>query len=349
MKSLSSGGITRRTACGSTTWRSACVAREPERQRRGGLAGMDRLDPGAEHLADVRRVAERRARCRRARSHSVGRHDEAPARARRSRPGRQQDQPGSRGRRRRRPRRSAAAGTAPARCRVAPARSPARARARSPRRSGTADVEPEPLTPARSTLNQSTRRRSSRIAVPAGAGSTSAAQAADHDDGRDAEIASTGGGARAGALAVLLGVAVGLRLDSATARATRSLYAARARSSPTASIACSSFANVPSALQLVERPSTHGDQLEPLVISRPQLSPPGALNWPTTIAVRDLARGQLERGREVDDDRVDPVRSCTPDDVVGVVEDLRRVRRLDLRGRRARGSSCRSARRCSRP
>ena len=29
MKSLSSGGITRRTACGTTTWRSACAGVSP--------------------------------------------------------------------------------------------------------------------------------------------------------------------------------------------------------------------------------------------------------------------------------------------------------------------------------
>ena len=56
MKSLRSGGITRRTACGRITLRSVCHARQPERARRGLLARMDRVDPGAVDLRDVRAV-----------------------------------------------------------------------------------------------------------------------------------------------------------------------------------------------------------------------------------------------------------------------------------------------------
>ena len=67
MKSLSSGGTTRRTAWGRTTWRIAWRAGEPERERGRALAGVHRVDAGAVDLGDVgaRRTAP--ARCRRAR------------------------------------------------------------------------------------------------------------------------------------------------------------------------------------------------------------------------------------------------------------------------------------------
>ena len=57
-KSLSSGGVTRRTACGSTTCRIVCAVGQPERAGRGALARVHRLDAGPEHLGDVRRVGE---------------------------------------------------------------------------------------------------------------------------------------------------------------------------------------------------------------------------------------------------------------------------------------------------
>ena len=59
MKSLSSGGITRRTAWGRTTKRSALPAREPERPGRRLLARVDRVDARPVHLRDVRRVHQR--------------------------------------------------------------------------------------------------------------------------------------------------------------------------------------------------------------------------------------------------------------------------------------------------
>ena len=59
MKSLSSGGATRRTACGSTTWRIACPSVSPTASARGALARVHRLDPGAVDLGHVGRVGER--------------------------------------------------------------------------------------------------------------------------------------------------------------------------------------------------------------------------------------------------------------------------------------------------
>ena len=56
MKSLSSGGITRRTACGRITRRSVCQRAQPERSRGRLLARVDRLDACAVHLGDVRAV-----------------------------------------------------------------------------------------------------------------------------------------------------------------------------------------------------------------------------------------------------------------------------------------------------
>ena len=53
MKSLSNGGITRRTACGTTTWRIVCEYVNPERTRRGGLAPVHRLDARAVHLGHI--------------------------------------------------------------------------------------------------------------------------------------------------------------------------------------------------------------------------------------------------------------------------------------------------------
>ena len=64
--------------------------------------------------------------------------------------------------------------------------------------------------------------------------------------------------------------------------------------------------------------------------SAPHWSPPGALNWPTIFAARDLRRGQVERGRQVDDDGVDLFVLQRRDDVVGAVEDLRLFVGFDL-------------------
>ena len=88
---------------------------------------------------------------------------------------------------------------------------------------------------------------------------------------------------------------------------------------------------------------------ESLASRAPHWSPPGAANWPTIVASRHLGGGQVERGRQVDDDRVDLAVLQRRDDVVGVVEDLRLARRLDLVVRPRRGWWCRSGRRSSRP
>ena len=58
MKSLSSGGTTRRTACGSTTNRSALPARQAERPRGRLLARVDRVDARPVDLGHVGRVHE---------------------------------------------------------------------------------------------------------------------------------------------------------------------------------------------------------------------------------------------------------------------------------------------------
>ena len=71
MKSLSSGGMTRRTACGRTTKRSAWQRDEAERPRGRLLARVDRVDAGPVDLGHVRRVDERQ-------------RDDAPRRTRRS-------------------------------------------------------------------------------------------------------------------------------------------------------------------------------------------------------------------------------------------------------------------------
>ena len=68
---------------------------------------------------------------------------------------------------------------------------------------------------------------------------------------------------------------------------------------------------------------------EPLASRAPHSSPPGALNWPTTVGVGNLGGGQVERRRQVDDDRVDLFVLQRRDDVVGAVEDFR----LAARGR----------------
>ena len=58
MKSFSSGGITRRIAWGSTTYRIDAQARQSERTGGRGLAPVHRLDPGSVHLRDVGGVDE---------------------------------------------------------------------------------------------------------------------------------------------------------------------------------------------------------------------------------------------------------------------------------------------------
>ena len=45
--------MTRRTACGTTTWRRRLQVREPERASGRGLARVHRLDSGPVHLGDV--------------------------------------------------------------------------------------------------------------------------------------------------------------------------------------------------------------------------------------------------------------------------------------------------------
>ena len=71
---------------------------------------------------------------------------------------------------------------------------------------------------------------------------------------------------------------------------------------------------------------THGVSGESFSSSAPQVSPPGALNWPTIFALGHLRGGEVERGRQVDDDRVDLLLLERGHDVVGVVEDLRLAR-----------------------
>ena len=74
----------------------------------------------------------------------------------------------------------------------------------------------------------------------------------------------------------------------------------------------------------------------PSASSAPHWSPPGAGNWPTIGRVGHLDGGQVERRRQVDDDRVDLAVLERGDDVVGVVEDLRLARRA--RSRRSTAS-----------
>ena len=79
MKSLSSGGMTRRTACGTTTWRSDWRRDRPERSGGSLLARVDRLDPGAVDLRHVGRVDERQRRdAERADGRCAGPPDPAP-------------------------------------------------------------------------------------------------------------------------------------------------------------------------------------------------------------------------------------------------------------------------------
>ena len=56
MKSLSSGGITRRTACGTITWRSVWKRDRPSERAAASWLGMDGVDAGAVDLGHVRRV-----------------------------------------------------------------------------------------------------------------------------------------------------------------------------------------------------------------------------------------------------------------------------------------------------
>ena len=56
MKSLSSGGMTRRTACGTMTWRSDWKRLSPSDRAAASWLGMDRLDAGAIDLGHVRGV-----------------------------------------------------------------------------------------------------------------------------------------------------------------------------------------------------------------------------------------------------------------------------------------------------
>ena len=59
MKSFSSGGMTRRTACGSDDVAHGLQLAETERARGRGLARMDRVDPGAVDLRHVGGVQQR--------------------------------------------------------------------------------------------------------------------------------------------------------------------------------------------------------------------------------------------------------------------------------------------------
>ena len=71
MKSLSSGGMTRRTACGQDDVAKRLDPREPKRPSRGLLARVDRIDAGAVDLGHVRASRSASAR-RRPRGSSVG-------------------------------------------------------------------------------------------------------------------------------------------------------------------------------------------------------------------------------------------------------------------------------------
>ena len=53
MKSLRSGGITRRTAWGTTTLPIVCRQERPNERGCGGLTPVHALDPGPIHLGDV--------------------------------------------------------------------------------------------------------------------------------------------------------------------------------------------------------------------------------------------------------------------------------------------------------
>ena len=72
-------------------------------------------------------------------------------------------------------------------------------------------------------------------------------------------------------------------------------------------------------------------ELGALLQQQPPLVAAGRLELPDDLRVGDLGRGQVIGRRQVDDDRVDALDLQRPHRVVGVVEGLRRLRRLDRR------------------
>ena len=107
------------------------------------------------------------------------------------------------------------------------------------------------------------------------------------------------------------------------------LSAARGRRRPGSSTAGDASPARPSSAALRSPRRRRRSAASPWPAGRPTRSPPGAPNWPTTVAVGNLDGGQVERGRQVDDDRVDLAVLQRRDDVVGVVEDFRLARRVD--------------------
>ena len=95
-------------------------------------------------------------------------------------------------------------------------------------------------------------------------------------------------------------------------------------------IHCFSIAgSSPDALSSSIAAETQSVSGESFSSSAPHSSPPGRRELADRGRLGHLHRGQEERGRDVDDDRVDLLVLERADDVVGGVEDLRLVARLD--------------------
>ena len=287
---------------------------QPDRERRVALAAVDRVDPGAVDLGDVGAVGERRARSPPSTTGSVGRPGQLAAPGSRSRSGRRAGSSGCRGRRRRRRSPAAAAGTAPAARLVRHQRDDA-GRATS---TATSTMQ-KSLTSSQKPLEDvgegvlEDRPGEERLADlgPAGAGQDQRREAAEDDDAwrpRRSPAAPVRGGASRG-------------LAHAARRSTRRLRRLARQAAAWSASASSGapaawliqrwviFSSSPEDFSSSTAWETQAVSGEPLSSSAPHWSPPGALNWPTIVAPRDLGRGQVERGRQVDDDGVDLARS----------------------------------------
>ncbi len=113
------------------------------------------------------------------------------------------------------------------------------------------------------------------------------------------------------------------------------------------SSSCWIFSSWPLDLSSSIAADTQSVSDEFLASSAPHLSPPGAGNGADDLAVGHLHRGQVEGGRHIDHDRVDLALLERLDDVVGVLEDARLRRRVDLglHGLEARGADLHADRR----
>ena len=105
----------------------------------------------------------------------------------------------------------------------------------------------------------------------------------------------------------------------------------------------------PELAQLFDRLGDAGGQRRVLGQQGAPLVAAGGAELADHGRVGDLGGGQVERGRQVDDDGVDLFVLQRRDDVVGAVEDLRLLARVDLCLRPRRGWWCRSGRRSWRP